>query len=155
MTPLQRRARRDNIRRVVQEIHDAAACLKASLTAMCDKTGLTAERWKALAAIDRSGVTLSISQLARQLRRTRQSAHSLALGLERAGWIRLLPNRDDRRLLQMEITPSGKSVLSAAEDRFNMWLLMMASDLADHQLRTLIITLRSVHGRIARARDYA
>ena len=155
MTPLQQRARRDGIRRLAQEIDDAAACLNASRAAMCEKTGLNAERWRALAAIDRSSCTLSISQLGRRLRRSRQSVHSLALGLERAGWIRLFPNRDDRRLLQMEITSSGRSVLSAAEDRFNMWLLTMASDLGDNDLRKLVIALRAVHGRIARARDYA
>ncbi len=46
-------------------------------------------------------------------------------------------------------------VLTVAEGHFNMWLLTMASDLADHELRTLIITLRGVHTRIARARDHA
>jgi DNA-binding MarR family transcriptional regulator len=155
MTPLQHRTRRDGIRRLAREIHDAAACLNASRAAICEKTGLTAERWRALAAIDRSSFTLSISDLARQLRQSRQAVHSLARGLEKAGWIRFLPNRDDRRLLQMEITSGGKSVLSVAEDRFNMWLLTMASDLDDHELRKLVTTLRAVHGRIARARDYA
>jgi DNA-binding MarR family transcriptional regulator len=155
MTPLQRNARRRHIHRFAKEIHNAAACLTASQAAICQKAGLSAERWRALAVIDRSSFTLSISDLARQLRRSRQSVHPLALSLERAGWIRFLPNRDDRRLLQMEITGCGKSVLSAAEGRFNTWLLTMASDLGDHELRELVNTLCSVRARIARARDYA
>ena len=154
MTPLQRKARTRNIHRFAKEIRNAAACLTASEAAVCQKCGLNAERWRALAAIDRSSFTLSISDLARQLRRSRQSVHPLALSLERAGWIRFLPNRDDRRLLQMEITGCGKSVLSAAEGRFNTWLLTMASDLGDHELRELVNTLCSVRARIARARDY-
>jgi DNA-binding MarR family transcriptional regulator len=81
--------------------------------------------------------------------------HPLALSLEKAGWIRFLPNRDDRRLLQMEITACGKSILSAAEDRFNAWLLTMASDLGDHELRELVNTLCAVRARIAWAHDYA
>jgi DNA-binding MarR family transcriptional regulator len=154
VTPLQRYTRRHHIRLFAKEIHNAAACLYASQAAICNKTGLSAERWKALAVIDRSSFTLSISDLARQLRRTRQSVHPLALSLEKAGWIRFLPNRDDRRLMQMEITARGKSVLSAAESRYNAWLLTMASDLEDRELRALLNTLRSVRDRIARARDY-
>jgi DNA-binding MarR family transcriptional regulator len=156
VTPLQRRhTRRHRIRQLAKEIHNAAACLHASQSAICRQTGLSAERWKALAVIDRSSFTLSISDLARQLRRSRQSVHPLALNLEKAGWIRFLPNRDDRRLMQMEITPRGKSVLATAEDRFNGWLLTMASDLDDRELRALVDTLCAVRDRIARARDYA
>jgi DNA-binding MarR family transcriptional regulator len=155
MTPLQRNERRRHIHRFANEIHNAASCLTASHAAICEKSGLTAERWRALAAIDRSSFKLSISDLARQLRRSRQSVHSLARSLERAGWIHFLPNRDDRRLLQLEITRLGKNILSAAEDRFNTWLLTMASDLGDHELRELVGSVRAVRARIARARDYA
>ena len=156
MTPQQRNMhRRHHIRLLAQEVHNAAACLNASRAEICHQTGLSAERWAALAVIARSSFTLSISELARQLRRSRQSVHSLALGLEKAGWIRLLPNPDDRRLLQMEITAAGRSVLSTAENRFNAWLLTMAFDLDDRELRALLNTLRAVRGRIARARDYA
>jgi DNA-binding MarR family transcriptional regulator len=155
MTPLLRNARRYDIRQLAREIHNAAAVLSGCRAAICEKVGLNAEHWRALAAIDRSSFVLSISDLARQLRRSRQSTHPLALDLERAGWIRFLPNQDDRRLLQMEITVSGKSILSAAEGRFNTWLLTMASDLGDRELRELANTLRAVRERIARARDYA
>ena len=111
-------------------------------------------QWRALAAIDRSTFVLSISDLARLLRRSRQSMHPLACGLERAGWVRFLPNQDDRRLLQMQITARGKSIVSAAEGSFNTWLLTMASDLSDHDLGKLADTMRAIHERIARARDY-
>ena len=155
MAPLLRNARKHNIRHLAQEIHNAAACISACRAAICKKVGLNAAHWRALAAIDRSTFVLSISDLARQLRRSRQSVHPLALGLERAGWIRFLPNQDDRRLLQMQLTGAGKSILSAAEGRFDTWLLTMASDLGDRELRELANTLRAVRERIARARDYA
>jgi DNA-binding MarR family transcriptional regulator len=155
VAPLLRNARKHHIRHLAQEIHNAASCLSACRAEICKKVGLNAQHWRALGAIDRSTFVLSISDLARRLRRSRQSVHPLALGLERAGWIRFLPNQDDRRLLQMEITGLGKSILSAAEDRYNNWLLTMASDLGDHELRDLTHTLRAVRERIARARDYA
>ena len=155
MTPMQRHVRRYNIRLLAKEIHNAATYLTSCQATISRKTGLTVEHWRALAAIDRSSFVLSISDLARQLRRSRQSVHPLALGLERVGWIRFLPNRDDRRLLQMKLTEQGKTMLSIAEDRLNMWLLTMASDLGDREIRTLVNTLRAVRERIARASHYA
>jgi DNA-binding MarR family transcriptional regulator len=155
VTVMERHTRRYHIRRLTKEIENAAGCLSAGRAAISEKTGLNAEYWRALAVIDRSSYVLSISDLARQLRRSRQSAHPLAVGLERAGWIRFLPNRDDRRLLQMEITPSGKTMLNLAEGRFNMWLLLMAYDLGDREVQVISDTLRDVRERLTRARDHA
>src|SRR5437016_13935996 len=122
MAPLLPNARKHNLRCLAQEIHSATACLSASRAAICKQVGLNVAQWRALAAIDRSTFVLSISDLARLLRRSRQSMHPLACGLERAGWVRFLPNPDDRRLLQMQITARGKSIVSAAEGSFNTWL---------------------------------
>jgi hypothetical protein len=65
VTSLQRYTCRHHIHRLAKEIRNAAACLNASQAAICQKTGLSAERWRALAVIDRSSFTLSISDLAR------------------------------------------------------------------------------------------
>jgi DNA-binding MarR family transcriptional regulator len=150
-----RNSRKRTVRFLTEEIDNAAACLSASRTVICQEVGLRHEHWKALEAIGRSPLTLSISALARRLRRSRQAVYSLALGLERAGWIRLLPNQDDRRLLQIEMTAHGMSILTTIENRFDAWLLTMAFDLGERELRHLANTLRAVRGRIARARDYA
>ncbi len=42
-----------------------------------------------------------------------------------------------QRLLQIEITALGKSQLGAAEARFSIWLLTMASDLSEHEVGEL------------------
>jgi DNA-binding MarR family transcriptional regulator len=144
-----------NIQYFAQEIDNAAACLNASRAAICKEVGVSLQQWRALAVIDRSSRTLSISQLARCLRRARQSVHALAQGLERAGWVRLYPNRDDRRLIHIEITRAGKSVLGSVDSQFRSWLLVMAFDLSERELRKLNITLRSIRARVSRARDYA
>lgn len=144
-----------NAQYFADEIDNAAACLNASRAAICKEVGVNLQQWRALAAIDRSTRMLSISQLARRLRRARQSVHSLAQGLERAGWIRLLPNRDDRRLLHIEITRLGKSILSMVDNQFRAWLLVMSFDLSEQELRKLNMTLRSIRARVSRARDYA
>jgi DNA-binding MarR family transcriptional regulator len=155
MAALLRNARKYETRRLAREIHNTAGCLSRCRLAICKRVGLSVEQWRALAAIDRSSFVLSISDLARKMRRSRQSAHPLVLGLERAGWLRFLPNRDDRRLLQMELTRAGKSILSTAEVSFDTWLLTMASDLDTRELRELANILSAVRERIAGARGYA
>src|SRR5262249_50905673 len=123
--PARLRSTMHYIRYLTEEIDNAAACLNASRAAICKEAGVSLQQWRALAVIDRSTRALSVSHLARRLRCRRQSVHSLAQGLERAGWIRLLPNQDDRRLLHIEITRLGKSILSVVDSQFRSWLLIM------------------------------
>jgi len=155
MAPLQWNARSKYVQSFADEIRNAASNLTATQAQIGEENGLRLEHWRALSVIDSSGFMLSISDLARRLRLARQSAHSLVVGLERAGWIRLSSNPDDRRLIQMEMTRSGKDGLRVADTRLRHWLLMMTDDLSDHELCRLIYTLRSIRGRIARSRDYA
>src|SRR3569833_1110948 len=65
------------------------------------------------------------------------------------------PYADDRRLVHVEITRVGLSVLSIVNAQFESWLLVMAFDLSERELRKLNITLRSIRARVSRARDYA
>ncbi len=150
----QRDARNKYVQFFIEEIRNAASCLAACHAKICKDQGLRAEQWRVLVAINRSSFTMSISALARNLRLTRQSVHSLVLGLERAGWIRLLRNPDDRRLVQVEMTDRGRFMIMTTETRLSTWLLLMTFDLSDQELTKLIHTLRSIRGRIARSRDY-
>jgi hypothetical protein len=52
--PLQRNARRQHLHQLAEEIHHAATCLNASRAAICLKTGVSADRWRVLAVLDRS-----------------------------------------------------------------------------------------------------
>lgn len=155
MPPLSAHLRRHDAWRLAQEVHSAASILASGRSAICKQVGLTPERWRALAAIVSSPYLLSVSDLARRLRLSRQSAHRLALGLARAGWIRYLPNPSDRRLLQLEITASGKRALDNAEYRFTTWLSVMTYDLSERELREMVSAVRCVRERIARASDHA
>ena len=153
MAPTPRNLRKQHLWSLASEIRYTAARLDHCRASICETVGLSPEHWRALATICRSTYHLSISDLARQLRRSRQSTHSLAVGMERAGWIRCLPNPDDRRLLQLELTDSGRSVLVDTEHRYNMCLLTMWADLDIRELLQLRRTLRVIREHIARARD--
>ena len=136
-------------------IRGAATTLNAAENSICKEAGLSVEQWRALSVIGRTTRSLCVSQLARSLGRSRQSTHELVLGLERAGWIRLLRNPDDRRLLQMEITSAGRRTLSIVGARRSEWLLIMTYDLGEPDLYVLMDRMRALRNRIARARTYA
>lgn len=135
-------------------IRGAAASLNAAEHLICKEAGLSVEQWRGLSAIGRTTRFLSVSQLARVLNHSRQSTYELVLGLERAGWIRLLRNPDDRRLLQMEIAPAGRRTLSIVDARRSEWLVTMTYDLGESDLYTLTDRTRALRNRITRARTY-
>ena len=143
-----------NIRCLVEMIRGTAASLDDSQAAFCKEIGVSREQWSALAEIGGTSHTLSISQLARKLRLRRQSTYPLVLRLERDGLIRFLRNPDDRRLLQMELTAAGRSVLNTVEIRRNQWMLVMAYDLDDMALQGHLNRMRDLQIRIARTRKY-
>ena len=58
-----RNTRKRTVRFLTEEIDNAAACLSASRTVICQEVGLRHEHWKALEVIGRSPLTLSISWL--------------------------------------------------------------------------------------------
>jgi DNA-binding MarR family transcriptional regulator len=64
----------------------------------------------ALAVIDGSGVPLTPSQVADRVLIPSATVTATLDLLERRGWIRRLPNPDDRRSTLVEITPDGRAV---------------------------------------------
>jgi DNA-binding MarR family transcriptional regulator len=140
---------------LVKAIRDAATALDAALTMIGKEFGLSPEQWRALAAIGRTRRLMSLTQLAWQLRQSRQSTYNMMVRLERSGWIRFLRNPDDRRLLQMEITAGGKIILDNANARRSAWLITLTYDLGDPELYVMMDRMRALHNRIARARAYA
>src|SRR5882724_11352417 len=76
-----------------------------------------------MSAVANSSYCLAISDVARAIRISRQSAHRLAVSLERAGLVRLMPNGDDQRLLQLALTKNGRATLASVEEELNFWLM--------------------------------
>jgi DNA-binding MarR family transcriptional regulator len=154
MARLKRHIRKSGVWQLAQEVHNAASCLGAIRGAISRQVGLNPERWRVLAAIETSPYCLSISDLARRLRLSRQSLHRLTAELERGGLVRLLPNDHDHRLLQLELTMAGRASLAAAEYRFSTWLLVMANGLSEREVWEMLSVVRAVRERFARARSY-
>src|SRR5512137_165038 len=68
--------------------------------------GLTSRQWLLLAVLSRwfPGRSPSLSEAAERYGSSRQNVKQIALGLEKHGFVRLVPDRDDARTTRIELT---------------------------------------------------
>jgi DNA-binding MarR family transcriptional regulator len=139
----------------------------AAVRTLIDEVMATSERIRAAQGHSRRGSTfatlrllrvvaasnryLAIAEAGRVLRLSRQAAHETVVRAAAAGFVELLPNRDDRRILQIELTPLGRSVLAKHEAKLSAWLGDLLIGLPGRDLATVIDVLRGFRERIVRA----
>jgi len=87
----------------------------SSVTELAAKHGLTALQFTTLSVLNRHGVPLSSSQLARRSFMTAQSMHEVIHRLESDGLIQRNPHPDHGRKLPASLTAKGRKVLAACE----------------------------------------
>jgi DNA-binding MarR family transcriptional regulator len=99
---------------------------------------------------------LAIADLGRALRVRKQTARELAHAAVRAGVIELAPNPDDKRILQLLLTPRGRAELAAARTAEEVWLALLLNGLGDHELAAVTRVVRVIRQRLERdARELA
>jgi DNA-binding MarR family transcriptional regulator len=103
-----------------------------------------------LRVVARSPYCLAIADVARTLRITRQAAHRLVYGAVATGRVELLPNPDDRRILQVFLTAQGRGDLARVRTAEGVWLQLLLSGLADRQMATVTHVLRVIRQRLER-----
>ena len=106
--------------------------------------------YELLLAIERCGGCPSFSDLARLIRVTRQSARKLILAAEQFGLVELFPDPDDRRVLQVAMTPSGRRVLEAGKLPDSGWVFTLLSGLEPATMRATGNALRAIRQRLER-----
>jgi DNA-binding MarR family transcriptional regulator len=106
--------------------------------------------WRVLATVARSEYCLAISDLARTLRVRKQVAHELAHEAVRAGVVELVPNPQDKRILQLLLTPKGRAELAAARTAEKVWLATLLNGLGDHELAATLRVVRVIRQRLER-----
>jgi DNA-binding MarR family transcriptional regulator len=90
------------------------------------------------------------ADVARALRITRQAAHKLVYRAVTAGRVELLPNPDDRRILQVFLTPRGRADLAGLRTAEGIWLQMLLGGLADRRMVAVTQVLRVIRQRLER-----
>ena len=106
--------------------------------------------WGLLEALERSRYCLAIADVARALGVKRQTAHELVHATAAAGYIELLPNADDRRILQVFLTPRGRGELARVRSAESVWLHGLLGGLADRPMATVTHVLRVIRQRLER-----
>jgi DNA-binding MarR family transcriptional regulator len=112
-----------------------------------------------LRAIERCGGAPSFADLGRLLHVSPPSARERSLAAVEAGVVELLPCPDDRRLVQVALTPAGRRKLEAVRLPPLDWLFTLLNGLtpaamesADHVLRVLAARLARYEKEMCRAR---
>lgn len=148
------RRRLDHRRRQEYELIEEIIMTAEQLVAAKDTDGEQVfradQRWRSLCAIERSPYCLSISDVARRLGIAKQRAHEVITVAAQSGELEVLPNADDRRILQAFLTPRGRATLSAVRSRRSAWTGILLHGLGTHELRATIHILRVIRHRLLR-----
>lgn len=139
---------------LVEEIARFAERLRvAQASRQRKRQGATPATARLLRVVASSNRYLAIADAARLMRMTRQAARELVLRAAAEGTLELLPNRDDRRVLQLELTPRGRSALAALELEQRVWLDELLVGLSLRELDTTLGVLRGLRDRLVRFED--
>jgi DNA-binding MarR family transcriptional regulator len=109
-----------------------------------------------LRAVERSRYCLAIADVARVLGVSRQAAHRVAYRAAALGHLELLPNPDDARILQLFLTPLGRTYLGAFRTAESSWLTTLLNGLGHLEMATATHVVRVIRLRLERdARELA
>jgi DNA-binding MarR family transcriptional regulator len=109
-----------------------------------------------LRAVERSPYCLSIADAARALCISRQAARRVAYGAAATDHVELLTNPDDQRILQILLTPAGRSHLQGKHAVESAWLATLLNGLGGRERATAIHVVRVIRQRLERdARELA
>lgn len=147
-TPLEQRRFAEHD--LVDEITLAARGIAAARDTSGDPVYRTDGIWRVLATVASSQYCLAIADLARALGIRKQTAQQLVHAAARARVIELVPNPQDKRLLQALVTARGRAELAAARTREAGWLATLLNGLGDHELRATMRVVRVVRQRLER-----
>jgi DNA-binding MarR family transcriptional regulator len=147
-------------RRAEQDLVDEIASVARNMADARDWNGEPVYRtdgvWRVLATVAKSPYCLAIADLGRALRVRKQAARELAHAAARARVIELVPNTQDKRILQALVTPQGRAALAAARIAEDLWLATLLNGLGDQELMATLRVVRVIRQRLERdARELA
>jgi DNA-binding MarR family transcriptional regulator len=135
---------------LIDEITTAAERIAAARDWNAEPVYRTDGVWRVLATVASSRYCLAIADVARALGVRKQVAHQLAHEAARARVIELVPNPQDKRLLQAVVTPQGRAMLAAARTAVEVWLATLLNGLGDRQLKATVRVVRVIRQRLER-----
>jgi len=132
------------------EIVRAADCLREARAFDGEPALHLGARWQLLRAIERCGGAPTFADLARVMKMSRQAAREQALKTAEAGLVELFVAPDDRRLLQVALTPAGRRELERQRMPDFGWVFTLLKGLEPSTMRETNHVLRVLRQRLER-----
>ncbi len=131
-------------------IVETGDCLRAARSFSREPALHLDRRSVLLAAIHKTGGAPTFSDIGRALRVTRQAAREMVLAAERAGAVELFTDPDDRRALQVMLTPAGRRELKRRRFPPSDWMFTLLAGLEPEPMRTTARVLGVLRDRLRR-----
>ena len=132
----------DWLQRLVSETSALSELVDRHREALAQALGQSRARWQVLATLLPGDLT--VPQIGRQLRLTRQSVQRIADRLSEDALIRFVTNPDHRRSSRLTLTDHGRDLAKRLERAENDWKESIAERLEAEDLETALYTLRAL-----------
>jgi len=113
-------------------------------------TGMQAAQYRTLGILMREGTALPMSELGKRQYISRPYMTILVDQLIRDGYVKRIPDVNDRRVINIAITPSGSRHLKGAASAYKDTLIETLSGLDRHDLEELCRALEKMRDIISR-----
>ena len=120
----------------------AQAALNAAMVGALREYGATLAQYAVLTALDEEP-GLSNAGLARRAFVTPQTMNQVLHELEQKGWVARHPHPGHARILQADLTPAGRTALSACHQAVNAIEEQMLAPLAPGDIKQFAATLKA------------
>ena len=87
----------------------------------------------------------TINHIARSMGTTKQNAKQIVAALERKGYLSVAPSEQDKRAVNITITPEGNSAFEVCSERTDEFLANIFCDFTTEDLETLCTLLQKLY----------
>ncbi len=142
-SPLSRTPSGERLTELIGEVFRLNAALIQIGNELTEPFGLTSARWQLLAALSLGSEIVTVSELARKMKLTRQSVQRIVNELIAEEILEMIDNPNDQRAKRIWFTSSGREVLEQVDRSHASWVnalsdtideqsILLASDLLRH-----------------------
>lgn len=136
--------------RALRELEVVGGKLEALVARIARRHGLSHAALNALAVIEGAGGPLPAGEVSARMHITSGTMTTVLDTLERSGYVRRLPDPDDRRRVLVDITPEAQAVLDRMLPEIQQVSKVIMGVFDDKALRALLDTLETVSASIDR-----
>lgn len=106
--------------------------------------GMTSARWQVMGAIDLTGQSITVSEIARRMGLTRQAVQRIVNDLEQLGMVSPEPNPDHKTASLIAITEQGQKVMNEINKAQVEWVNDLAKNSSEKELQQAFTTLETI-----------